>query len=187
MRKVKITRNNIIVLLSIILITICLFIKINDSYRQVKEERNEQNAINNSIINNKTNNKYNYIAVLEIPKIGLKRGLVMATKNFKSINYAVSIDNNSKFPDEIGNFILYAHSGNSKMSYFDNIKKLTNNDVVKVYYENVWYTYQIFDKYEITKGTNLKIYNDGKNKSITLVTCSQEDKSKQIILLGKEG
>ena len=73
------------------------------------------------------------------------------------------------------------------MSYFDNIKKLTNNDVVKVYYENVWYTYQIFDKYEITKGTNLKIYNDGKNKYITLVTCSQEDKSKQIILLGKEG
>ena len=204
MRKVKITRNNIIVLLSIILITICLFIKINDSYRQVKEERNEQNAINELIdkkvdttienkvklsrnMNNKTNNKYNYIAVLETPKIGLKRGLVMATKNFKSINYAVSIDNNSKFPDEIGNFILYAHSGNSKMSYFDNIKKLTNNDVVKVYYENVWYTYQIFDKYEITKGTNLKIYNDGKNKYITLVTCSQEDKSKQIILLGKEG
>ena len=116
MRKVKITRNNIIVLLSIILITICLFIKINDSYRQVKEERNEQNAINELIdkkvdttienkvklsrnMNNKTNNKYNYIAVLEIPKIGLKRGLVMATKNFKSINYAVSIDNNSKFPD----------------------------------------------------------------------------------------
>lgn len=203
MRKVKITRNNIIVLLSIILITICLFIKINDSYRQVKEEQNEQNAINELIdnkvdttienkvklnhnMNNKTNNKYNYIAVLEIPKIGLKRGLVMATKNFKSINYAVSIDNNSKFPDKIGNFILYAHSGNSKMSYFDNIKKLTNNDVVKVYYENVWYTYQIFDKYEITKGTNLKIYNDSENKYITLVTCSQEDKSKQIILLGKE-
>lgn len=203
MQKVKITRNNIIVLLSIILITLCLFIKINDSYRQVKEECREQKEIDklindknqDYIVNNinlssnisKTNvNKYNYIAVLEIPKIGLKKGLVMATKNFKSINYAVSIDNNSKFPDEIGNFILYAHSGNSKISYFDNIKKLTNNDIVKVYYKNVWYTYQIFGKYEITKGTNLKIFSDNENKYITLVTCSQEDKSKQIILLGKE-
>ena len=54
----------------------------------------------------------NYTAVLEIPSIDLKRGVVDSTKNFSSINYAISVDEHSNYPDKEGNFILYAHSGN---------------------------------------------------------------------------
>ena len=201
MSKLKITKNKVIVILSIILITSCVFIKINDIYNKHKEENKEQKMINelindssNSTNNTTTNNiketttkdkKYNYVAVLEIPKIDLRKGLVMATSNFNSINYAVSIDKNSKFPNEIGNFILYAHSGNSRISYFDRIKELNKSDEVKVFYNGIWYKYNVVKKYEIDKTGKMSIYNDYKNSYITLVTCSQKDKTKQVVVLGK--
>ena len=201
MLKIKITRNKIIVILSIILIAVSIFIKINDIY-SIKKEKQKDKKIVNEIINNKEveitsnavnngeidakNTKSNYIAVLEIPKIGLKKGLVMATKNFKSINYAISIDQNSIMPDMIGNFILYAHSGNSKIAYFDKLDRLKINDEVNVFYNNLWYTYNIINIYEVNKIGSIPIYNDSESKYITLTTCSQKNKGKQIIIIGKE-
>ena len=181
------------------MILLCIFIKINDVYNEKKIEKQEEEQITDIINNNysleainetsdnKTSSKGdNYIAVLEIPKIGLKKGLVMATKNFNSINYAVSIDKNSKFPDSVGNFILYAHSGNSKISYFDKLKNLENDDEIRIYYNGLWYTYVVIRKYEVDKTGRLSIYSDNENKYITLTTCSQENKQKQIVILGKE-
>lgn len=40
----------------------------------------------------------NYTAVIEIPSINLKRGVVDSTSNFNSINYAISVDKNSNYP-----------------------------------------------------------------------------------------
>ena len=202
MLKIKITRNNVIVILSILLIMLSIFIKINDIY-SIKKEKQKDEKIVKEIINNddinivsktannseprvKSTKSINYIAVLEIPKIQLKKGLVMATKNFKSINYAISIDRQSQMPDHIGNFILYAHSGNSRIAYFKNLKDLDINDNIKIYYNNVWYNYNVIRKYEIDKNGKLTIYNDGINKYITLTTCSQENKGRQIVIIGKE-
>lgn len=198
MLKRKITRNNILTILSIILIFSCILIKIYDLYKKekviqkeieeinyiietpkVKEDEKEENKI-------KKETKYSYEAVLEIPKINLRKVLVKSTKNFDSINYAVSIDEHSIYPNEIGNFILYAHSGNSSISYFDNLKYLDINDEIKIYYKEKWYFYNVLKKYEIDKNGMLSIYNDGVSKYITLTTCSQENKNKQIVILGKQ-
>ena len=73
---------------------------------EIDEPTNSEQELSN--IQN-TNSNIAYTAVLEIPKINLKRGVVDSTKNFKSINYAISVDNNSKYPNEKGNFILYSH------------------------------------------------------------------------------
>lgn len=198
MLKRKITRNNILTILSIILIFSCILIKIYDLYKKEKviqkeiEEINyiietpkekEEHKAENKI---KKESKYSYEAVLEIPKINLRKGLVKSTKNFDSINYAVSIDEHSIYPNEIGNFILYAHSGNSSISYFDNLKYLDINDEIKIYYKEKWYFYNVLKKYEIDKNGMLSIYNDGISKYITLTTCSQENKNKQIVILGKQ-
>ena len=202
MLKLKITKNNIIVILSILLIMLSFLIKINDIYSIKKEKQNDEKIVK-EVINNdkvktttiqsnipitevKTNKMNNYVAVLGIPKIGLKKGLVMATKNFKSINYAISIDRHSQMPDRIGNFILYAHSGNSKIAYFDKLDKLSINDEVNVFYNNLWYTYNIINIYEVNKTGNISIYNDSESKYITLTTCSQKNKGKQIIIIRKE-
>jgi len=126
-----------------------------------------------------------YKAILEIPKINLKKGMVESIKNFSSINYAISIDKSSNYPDEEGNFILYAHSGNSKIAYFRNLNKLNVNDEVFVYYEGVKYNYQIINKYEIEKTGKMEVIRDSKRKLITMVTCISNT-NKQVVLIGEQ-
>ena len=127
----------------------------------------------------------NYTAIIEIPSINLKRGVVNSTKNFSSINYAISVDKNSNYPNENGNFILYAHSGNSSIAYFKNLNKVKLNESIYIYYDGVRYEYIITNKYDIAKTGKAKILSSTDNKYITLITCNQEKEGYQIVVVGK--
>lgn len=129
-------------------------------------------------------NKINYTAVLEIPNINLKKGVVDSTAKFKSINYAISVDKSSNYPNEYGNFILYAHSGNSSVAYFRNLNKVNINDDVYVYYNGVKYHYVIDDKYDISKTGKAVLKKPINDNYITLITCNQSRKGYQIVLKG---
>lgn len=126
-----------------------------------------------------------YTAVLEILSINLKRGVVDSTKNFNSINYAISVDKHSNYPNKVGNFILYAHSGNSNISYFKKLIDVEINDNVFVYYEGIKYNYKIFNKYNIEKNGTVNVLSSNENKYITLITCNQKRKGYQVVLVGK--
>lgn len=126
-----------------------------------------------------------YTAVLEIPSINLKRGVVDSTKNFNSINYAISVDKHSNYPNKAGNFILYAHSGNSNISYFKKLIDVEINDNVFVYYAGIKYNYKIFNKYNIEKNGTVNVLSSNENKYITLITCNQKRKGYQVVLVGK--
>lgn len=126
-----------------------------------------------------------YTAVLEIPSINLKRGVVDSTKNFNSINYAISVDKHSNYPNKVGNFILYAHSGNSNISYFKKLIDVEINDNVFVYYKGIKYNYKIFNKYNIEKNGTVNVLSSNENKYITLITCNQKRKGYQVVLVGK--
>lgn len=130
-------------------------------------------------------NKIHYTAILEIPVINLKEGLVNVTKNFNSINYAISVDQKSNYPDQMGNFILYAHSGNSNIAFFKHLDKVSKDDDIYVYYSGMKYHYKIYDKYNIEKTGVTKINNSKNAKYITLITCNQKKKGYQIVVLGK--
>ena len=148
---------------------------------ETKEPINEETETSDT----QNSNNIAYTAVLEIPKINLKRGVVDSTKNFKSINYAISVDKNSNYPNEKGNFILYAHSGNSYISYFRKLNQVDINDEVYVYYNGVKYHYVIENKYDIEKTGKAKVINLKDNKYITLITCNQDRKGYQIVVEGK--
>ena len=148
---------------------------------EIEETINEETETSNT----QNNNDIAYTAVLEIPKINLKRGVVDSTKNFKSINYAISVDKNSNYPNEKGNFILYAHSGNSYISYFRKLNQVDINDEVYVYYNGVKYHYIIENKYDIEKTGKAKVINLKNNRYITLITCNQDRKGYQIVVEGK--
>lgn len=139
-----------------------------------EEEKQEKSSV-----------EINYTAVLEIPKISLKRGVVDSTNNFSSINYAISVDKNSNYPNEYGNFILYAHSGNSSIAYFKHLNKVDLNDSVYVYFNGIKYHYIIYDKYDIEKTGTTSVISSSNNKYITLITCNQNRKGYQTILIGK--
>lgn len=116
--------------------------------------------------------KVDYIAVLEIPKIDLKRGLVDKNSPSNNVNKNIYILKETTLPDEQINshIILAAHSGNSYISYFRNLKKLDLKDKVNFYYKGTKYIYEVSNKYEIEKtgSTELKQTN---TSDITLITC----------------
>lgn len=133
----------------------------------------------------KKNITINYTAVLEIPSINLKRGVVDSTKNFSSINYAISVDKSSQYPNEYGNFIMYAHSGNSSIAYFKNLTKVNINDDVYVYFNGIKYQYVIHEKYDIKKTGKAVVKSSNNDKYITLITCNQNKEGYQTVLVGK--
>lgn len=162
------------------------YIEITSSSEEVEEI---EEVVNEEIIEEekKEEPKYeiNYTAVLEIPKINLKRGVVDSTNNFKSLNYAISVDGHSKYPNNNGNFILYAHSGSSSIAYFRKLDKLEINDMINVYYNGVKYHYKIFNIYNIEKTGKTTVLNSTNQKYITLITCDQRYKNKQLVVVGE--
>ena len=164
----------------------------NDDVNDYIDATSIVNDITKDEIQNETNNQsknknkqLEYTAVLEIPKINLKRGVVDSTKNFSSINYAISVDSNSNYPDDNGNFILYAHSGNSSIAFFHNINKLEKGDNIYVYYGGIKYYYKIIRKYNIEKTGKAKVIDLKDDKYITLITCNQQRNNYQIVIEGK--
>ena len=91
-----------------------------DNVQEFFEEEQVVEVENKNI--SKTN--YNYIAVLEIPKINIKRGLSQE-KYYNNVNRNVEILKGSDMPNIFkGNFILAGHSRSGRVSYFKNLDKL---------------------------------------------------------------
>ena len=127
---------------------------------------------------------YNYIGVLEIPKINIKRGFLNINDKGNNVNKNLQVIKGSDMPDvKNGNLIIAAHSGNSYISYFKNLHKLSNDDVAYVYFNNIKYTYKVVGKYDAEKNGKVTIHRDNKKNTLTLITCSQTDKTKQIVYI----
>lgn len=126
---------------------------------------------------------FNYIAVLRIPKIKLEKGLVHPNSPYNNINYNIEILDSSDMPDkDKGNFILAAHSGNSSVSYFKNLDKLSLNDEVIVNYNDIVYKYKITSIYDIKKTGTAKIVRDKNKNTLTLITCRQKTNNQIVII-----
>ena len=124
------------------------------------------------------------MAVLEIPKINLKRGIYDKSNINNNVDKNIFILNESILPsEEVNSHILLAsHSGNSYISYFRNLYKLNINDKVYFYYQGIKYIYEISDKYEIEKTGTIKLSFDN-HDDITLITCINNT-NKQLIYRG---
>lgn len=185
-KKLKII-GQIFIIVSLVIIS---FLSVYNYYQTQKDEEMVNDYIEETKIVDEEEieeeqQEINYTAVLEIPSIDLKRGVVDSTKNFSSINYAISVDGHSNYPDKEGNFILYAHSGNSNISYFKKLINVNIGDSVYVYYKGVKYNYEITNKYDIEKTGKADVLLSNSDKYITLITCNPNRKGYQVILIGK--
>lgn len=137
-----------------------------------QEEVQEELIPDNEKDSNNEVKEENYIGILEIPKINLKKGLVDKNSSSNNVDKNIYTLKETTLPDEQLNshIILAAHSGNSYISYFRNLKKLDMKDKINFYYKGIKYIYEVTDKYEIEKTgtTELKITN---KSDITLITC----------------
>ena len=197
--KSRITKRQILIIASLFFITGVSILSIS-YYQMYKEEKARQKKIttflkyqeeipNPEFIENNTETQQvikqteKYIAVLEIPSINLRIGLYDKNSKLNDVNKNVKVLNESVMPDvDNGNFILAGHSGHSKIAYFNNLKKLSKNDVAYVYYNSEKISYKLVSQYEIDKTGKAKIIRNFNKKTLTLITCKQHS-DKQVIYI----
>lgn len=140
----------------------------------IKEETNTSNV-----------SSYDYIAVLEIPSINLKRGLVDPSSKYNNVNYNIQIINKSTMPDVVnGNLVLAGHNGSSYVSFFRNLDKLNINDKIYIYYGGYKYEYSLSKIYDTPKDGNVEVHRDNSKTTITLITCKKNTKDTQVVYIG---
>ena len=162
--------------IALILIGLVLWIKtLYDKNKVLEEENNiienyieETTIVNNeeiidnnetsNIIENETNIERKDIGdkdilfVLEIPDIDLKKGVYYIDSKYNNVKYNIQILEESSVPDvELGNVILASHNGNSKVSFFRKLYKLSVGDEIYIYYNGIKYIYKLDSVYDIDK------------------------------------
>lgn len=129
-------------------------------------------------------NVYNYIGVLEIPKINLKRGFLSINDKNNVVSKNIQVLKQSDMPDvDGGNFIIAGHSGTGRIAFFTNLNKIEKEDEIYVYYGNEKYLYRVLYKYEVDKTGSVPIKAEEGATILTLITCSEENENKQIVIV----
>lgn len=127
-----------------------------------------------------------YLGVLEIPKIGLKRGFYNVGSKYNNIKYNVTMVEGSTLPDvPNGNLILMAHSGDAYISYFAYLYRLNVGDMVYVTYAGVKYNFQIVNIYEVEKNGAVVIRRDYNKTSLTMITCTKNNDATQTVYISE--
>lgn len=122
------------------------------------------------------------LARVEIKKLGINHYIYNLNSSYNTVEKNITILKESVLPDKDNSIVfLAAHSGNSKISYFNNLDNLRLNDTIQFYYNNYKYSYQIIHIYEDDKNGYIGI-NKNDKKQLILTTCSTKNKKKQLIV-----
>ena len=154
-----------------------------ENIQEEKEEKSKEEEIPTET-EDPVKKEYDYIGVLEIPKINLKRGFVDINSKYNNVDYNITIIKGSTYPEEANNnLILAAHSGNCSVCFFDKLYKLNIGDRAYLNYKNTKYEYKIVDIYEVEKTGKVAIHRDYTKNVLTLITCTNNSKTKQTVYI----
>ncbi|MBR3162037.1 MAG: sortase [Bacilli bacterium] len=129
-------------------------------------------------------NYQSYVGELSIPKIGFQKGFYAKESSLNNVKFNIKILEVSSYPDEEGgNVIIIGHSGNYSNSYFANLYQLGLGDMASINYKNKKYNYKIVNIYTDTKDGTVTIYRDETKNTMTLITCTKDDETKQTIYI----
>lgn len=147
---------------------------------------------NNNLKRETTSNtflKYIYPTVqkpigrLIINKINVNQPIYTIDSSINQVDLNVEILKGSILPTDNNNSIIFlaAHSGNSNVSYFNNLDKLNKGDIINFYYNSNKYNYIVNNKFEQDKDGNIEIRKESNNQ-LVLTTCSTTNNNKQLII-----
>ena len=172
-----------------------------DVYENMKIAMMENSSLNNEekvieevpiveeVSKKEDNNSYvvdysKYLGVLEIPRIGLKRGFYNTDSKYNNIQYNVTMLGGSNLPDvDKGNLILMAHSGDAYISYFAYLWMLGVGDHAYVTYNGRKYDYQVVNIYNVQKNGVAVIRRNKERNTLTLITCTKDNDFSQTIYI----
>lgn len=127
-----------------------------------------------------------YLGVIDIPKINLYKGFYNKNSNLNNVKFNLYVLPESTYPDiDKGNLIIAGHSGNYNNSYFANLYQLEDDDTIIIHYNDLKYTYEIVDIYYEKKTGSVRIFRDKEKTTITLITCTKDDKEHQTIYIAE--
>lgn len=149
----------------------------------VKPEMVEKKTKKNKIF--PSTSKNNYFLVLEIPIINLLQGLMPSDSPQNNINQNIEIINNANITSRNTNLVLAAHSGTSKVSYFNKLYLLNINDDIFLYYNTKKYSYKVIKKYQIEKTGKFLIPYKENETLLTLITCTLKN-NKQLVIIAQQ-
>ncbi len=125
-----------------------------------------------------------YLGVLEIPRIGLKRGFYGTDSKYNDIQYNVTLVKGSTMPDVLnGNLILMAHSGDAYNSYFNYLYRLNIGNSAYVTYKGNRYQYKLVNVYTVPKVGSVTITRNFDRTTLTLITCTNNDSTSQTVYI----
>ena len=163
-------------------------IKVNNENYEVNSYLNNYNEDVGYINNNK--NKEEYLGILEIKKIKLRKGFYKLNSNLNNVDKNIMIVSSSNMPDvNKGNLILASHSGNSSVSYFRYLDKLDMEDIASIYYLGKKYDYKLINYYDVDKNGSVQIIKNNDINTLTLITCKKNTDKQTVFIfeLNKEG
>lgn len=127
-----------------------------------------------------------YIGYLTIPKINLTKGFLDKRSPENHVDKNILVVNGSNYPStERGNFIVAGHSGTGWNAFFNDLYKLSIDDIAEVSYKGKKYTYKIVNIYTQPKVGNIAIYRDYSKTTLTLITCTNNDSTTQTIYIAE--
>ncbi len=170
-------RNKKVFLFASCLFLISLFIANLTWERGNEEKQNKEKIV--SYYEEKETKKETYLGILSIPRIGLKRGFYEESSPLNQVNKNIMLIYN-KMPSLL---VLAAHRGSSKVAFFNGLDKMKIGDSIHLSYKHQEYEYIYLDAYKVNKDGNVPISYDTSQKTLILITCSKEDKQKQIVYL----
>lgn len=125
-----------------------------------------------------------YLGVLEIPRIGLKRGFYGLDSRYNNIQYNVTVVPGATMPDvHNGNLILMAHSGNTYIGFFAYLYQLQIGNDAYVTYKGQVYHYKLVNIYDVPKVGTVKIIRNFDRTTLTLITCTKNVDTSQTVYI----
>ena len=155
--------------------------KVEINYKANDKNNKEKKQIVGNTLKVDTSN--DYLAIIEIPKISLRRYLYDINSKENDVDKNIEVLKDSDMPNiQGGNLILAGHNGNTAVGHFRNLHKLVLNDEIIIYYNNSKYVYKISKIYDVLKTGSVAIKRDKSKSTITLITCLGNDR--QLVVIG---
>lgn len=153
-------------------------------YEKKKKKDNTPQIVEEEKHEVQTTDPNGYLGVLKIDKVNLAQGFYDKGNPNNNVSKNITILDPSNYPDEAnGNVILVSHSGSAAISYFKHLYQLSIGDIAQIEYKGKTYTYKIDDIYNETKDGNVTIYRDTSKQTLTMITCTKDDNTKQTIYI----
>ena len=146
----------------------------SDSIKRETEEKNSKNITNELYQNNPNNKSKEETGLLwkiSIPAINLEANIAEGTEKSTMDSYVGHFSETSKTNGNIG---LAAHNRGYPVNYFENLKKLKENDEIVYQYMDFKERYVVKSNI-IIKDTDWSYLEKTDRNAITLITCVENE------------